>query len=151
MRLPDRRPTILLYPQGACTHTTLQRSSLPPISNGLLRNPVVTSQDSVYHGNSTQKPACIPYVQLRNAKSEICSHNAAMLAHVVCAVNEVGVIFQVQVRAPWCTRLLTSFRCKARSVIQHRGHMRRSTSGVNAENACLICAQHDLGEPRDSG
>lgn len=39
MTLPDRRPTMVLCPQGACTHTTLRRSSLPPFSNGFLRKP----------------------------------------------------------------------------------------------------------------
>lgn len=39
MTLPDRRPTMVLCPQGACTHTTLRRSSLPPFFNGLLRKP----------------------------------------------------------------------------------------------------------------
>lgn len=51
------------------------------------------------HGNSTQKPVCIPYVQLRNAKSIISSHDAAMLVHVARVVNAAGVIFQVKVRA----------------------------------------------------
>lgn len=108
MRLPERWPTIRLYQQGTCTHTTLQRSSLPPISNGLLRNPMITSQDSVNHGNPTQKPVCIPYVQLRNAESIISSHDAAMLAHVPCVVNEAGVIFQIQVRPFWYIKLLDS-------------------------------------------
>lgn len=53
------------------------------------------------HGNSTQKPVCIPDVQLRIAKSIISSHDAAMLAHTARVVNEAGVIFQVKVRAPW--------------------------------------------------
>lgn len=51
----------------AFIHTRPPRSSLPLTSNGFLRNPMVTSQDSVNHGNCTQKPVCIPYVQLRSA------------------------------------------------------------------------------------
>lgn len=65
---------------------------------------MVTLQDSVNHGNSTQKSVCIRYVQLRNVKNIISSHNAAMLAHVACVVNEAGVIFQVQVRVLWHTK-----------------------------------------------
>lgn len=37
MTLPDRRPTMVICPQEACTHTTLRRSSLPPFSSRLLR------------------------------------------------------------------------------------------------------------------
>lgn len=67
---------------------------------------MVTSQDSVNHGNSTQKPVCIPYEQLRNAANIIISQDAAMLAGVARVVNEAGVIFQVQARALWHTKLL---------------------------------------------
>lgn len=67
---------------------------------------MVTSQDLVNHGNHTQKRVCIPYMELRNAENRISSHDAAILAHVTCVVNEAGVIFQVQVRAFWQTEIL---------------------------------------------
>lgn len=124
MRLSDGQPTILLNPQGTCTHTTLQRSSLPPISNALLRNPIVTSQDSVNHGNSTQKPAWIPYVQLRNATKKIRSQDAAMLAHVAYIVSEAGVVFQLQVRAMCHSKLQHPF---IGYVMDERLFLQRST------------------------
>lgn len=48
---------------GTCTHTTLPRSSFP-VSTGLLRNLLVTSQNPAGHGNPTQRPACILAVRL---------------------------------------------------------------------------------------
>lgn len=63
MALPDRPPTMVLCPQGACTHTTLRCFSLPPFFPvGFQENPAVTSHNSANHGNPTQKPACIPHV-----------------------------------------------------------------------------------------
>lgn len=67
--------------QGTLTDTTLQRSSLLSVSNGLLRNAIVKSRDRVNHGNGAQKPVCIPCARLHNAKIIISSHGAAMLAH----------------------------------------------------------------------
>lgn len=80
-------------PQGTCIHSTLQCSSLTPFSNGLLRISAVTSWYSLNHGNSTEKPVCIPSVQQCNAKRITACHDSAMLARVACTMNQVNVIY----------------------------------------------------------
>lgn len=80
-------------PQGTCIHSTLQCSSLTPFSNGLLRISAVTSWYSLNHGNSTEKPVCIPNVQQCNAKRITTCHDSAMLARVACTMNQVNVIY----------------------------------------------------------
>lgn len=83
MTLPDRRPTMLLCPQGACTHTTLRRSSLPPFSNGLLRKPssYITGFSEPWQPH-TKTGIAFSVFNCAEAESAKGWHDAAMLVHV---------------------------------------------------------------------
>lgn len=128
MTLPDRQPTMVLYPQGTCTHTTLRRSSLLPFSNGFLRKPsgyitgfsepwqphTKTSMHSL--GVSTHCWECYKFTRRYYVGP----------CHVECVVNAASVIFQAQVRALWLTKLVDSWG-------------RSRTLKRNANNRICIC------------
>lgn len=101
MTLPDRQPTMVLYPQGTCTHTTLRRSSLLPFSNGLLRKPsgYITGLSEPWQPHTKTSMHSLGVSTHCWEWNKFTRRYYVGPCHVECVVNAAGVIFQVQVRA----------------------------------------------------